>query len=307
MVDLRDLLLFVRAIEAGSLSAAGRTLGLSPAVASKRLTRLEARLGTRLMQRSSRKLTLTDEGSAYFERARSILAELEDAEAAVAQDGRVRGSLRITATVAFGQRWLAPLVAEFARQHPQVSIQLHLGDGLRDLVGEGFDLAIRIGQPQDSSLIARRIVANRRLVVASPAYLARAGMPQTPADLSDHDCILMMRDGAPNPIWRFTIDGSATPVAVRGRLSSDDGRLIQDWALAGLGLALKSLWDVAEDLRSGRLVSVLDGYASEGHDIFALYPSRRFVSARTRQFIDALVLYLAEIERCLKPRPSEPV
>jgi len=297
MVELPDLLLFVRAIESGSLSAAGRTLGLSPTVASKRLTRLEARLGVRLVQRSSRRLALTDEGATYFERAALILAEVDEAAAAVTHEGCARGSLRVTATVSFGQRWLAPFVADFAQKHPGVSIQLHLGDALRDLVGEGFDLAIRIGQPQDSSLIARRLAGNRRLVVASPDYLARAGVPKQPADLAQHDCILMMRGSAPQTVWRF----GPMAVPVHGRLSSDDGRLVQDWALAGYGLARKSLWDVGDDLRAGRLVSVLDAHTVEAQDIYAIYPSRRFVAARTRQFIEALARYLAATEPELQP------
>jgi DNA-binding transcriptional LysR family regulator len=297
-VRLDDLAVFAHAVVTGSLSAAGRALGLSPAVASKRLGRLEARLGVRLLQRTSRKLTLTEEGTTYYERIVPLLSELEEARDAIDGDrAAVRGTLRITATVAFGRRWLGPIAAEFARQYPGTSVQLHLSDELVNLLDGGFDLAVRIGRPDDASWIARRLVANPRLIVAAPAYLERHGIPRRPEDLVRHRCLALLRGPRSLPTWTFRIGGRSVAHKVHGELATDNGELVHDWALRGEGLARKSVWDVADDLAAGRLVSVLDEHADAAADIYAVYPTRRFVPLRVRRFIDLLENRLKKAER----------
>jgi DNA-binding transcriptional LysR family regulator len=297
-LGLPDLRLFVHAIASGSLSAAGRTLKISPAVASKRLSRLERSLGVRLVQRSSRRLSLTEEGSAYYERIAPLLNQLEEAgNVAAGEKALVQGTLRITATHAFGRRWLGPLVAEFARLHPQVDIQLQLSDEVQDLLGGGYDLAIRIGQPRDSACVARRIASNHLVLVASPAYLKKHGRPRLPADLERHRCIALLRPGRNSATWNFrTPDGPWSHTA-NSNLASDSGELVYDWARRGEGITRKAIWDVADDLIAGTLVSVLEEYVDHPADIHAVYPSRRFVPLRVRRFIELMQARLGKAER----------
>jgi DNA-binding transcriptional LysR family regulator len=305
MPEFDDMKLFVRAVLAGSLSAAGRELGISAAVGSKRLARLEAALGTRLLQRTSRRLALTDEGAIYFELCQQILAEMEDAAAAVGQGRHVpRGVLRVSAPVALGRRWIGPVLARFAAAHPELTVQLSLSDTLVDLLEGGFDCAVRIGGLDDSRLVARHLADNRRLVCAAPDYLQRRGVPRAPADLAAHDCIVMSRSAALQADWsmRPLHDRGAalTTVRVRGRLVADNGEQANDWALAGLGLARRSLWDIAAELGDGRLVEVLPDWTSDAAPIQVVFPSRRFLPARARVFIDMLV---AEFDEARKKLP----
>lgn len=297
-VELPDLFLFVRAISTGSLSAAGRSLKISPAVASKRLARLEQTLGVRLVQRSSRRLSLTEEGAAYYERVAPLLNQLEEAGAAAA-GGRaeVQGTLRVTATNAFGRRWLGPLAAEFCRAHPRATVNLYLSDEVEDLLAGGLDLAVRIGQPQDSACIARRVASNRLLLVASPAYLKKHGTPRRPADLARHRCIPLLRPGRDTAAWRFRGDDGPLALSIGGPLGTNSGELAHDWAARGEGITRKSVWDVADDLVAGRLVTVLDDCIDEPADIHVLYPSRQFVPPRVRRFIEFLEMRLAKAER----------
>ncbi len=307
-VELPDLTLFVHAVAAGSLSAAGRTLKISPAVASKRLSRLERSLGVRLLQRSSRRLGLTEEGANYYERVAPLLGQLEDAAvAASGEQAAVQGTLRITATHAFGRRWLGPMAADFARAHPQVAVNLHLNDEVVDLLGGGFDLAVRIGQPQDSSLIARRVANSHMVLVASPAYLKKHGRPRVPADLAQHRCIALLRPGRSTASWNFRTPEGPLSLSVGGALGSDSGELVYDWARRGEGITRKSIWDVADELIEGRLLTVLDQYVDEPADIHAVYPSRRFVPLRVRRFIEHMEARLSKAEpgvlaSAIKPR-----
>ncbi|WP_018607988.1 LysR family transcriptional regulator [Uliginosibacterium gangwonense] len=300
MPDLFDMQLFVRAIACGSLSAAGRELGFSPAVASKRLTRLEDSLGVRLIQRSSRRLTLTEEGTIYLERASAILAEVSEAEAAVTGGAaEARGILRISAPTALGRRWVAPLLADFCMRYPAVSGRLSLSERVEDLLDGGFDLAIRIGAQDDSRLISRRLASNRRIICATPAYLAQHGTPTSLAELVRHNCLVLQRPGMSALGWTFqTVKGLQT-LRVSDTLSSDNGEQIHDWVRGGHGLALKSLWDVADDIASGALVSVLDEHIGPDADLFATYPSRNFLPMRTRLFIDALVAKFKQAESAM--------
>jgi LysR family transcriptional activator of dmlA len=304
MTELSDMKLFVQAITAGSLSAAGRELGFSPAVGSKRLARLEAHLGTRLVQRTSRRLSLTEEGAIYFERCQAILTDVEEAEAALAQGrSEARGLLRVSSTVALGRRWIGPTLARYAVEHPQVAVHLSLSDAVVDLVEGGFDCAVRIGGADDSRLIARQLAENRRVVCAAPSYLQRRGEPRSPAELTLHDCIVMSRNASPNADWGFQpvrpSAGRTVSVRVRGRLVTDNGEQAHDWALAGLGLVRRSVWDVAPELADGRLVEVLADWTSDSAPIQVVFVSRQFLPARTRLFIDALVIQFEQATKAL--------
>jgi len=293
LMDLRDAALFTHAVALGSLSAAGRDLDFSPAVASKRLARLEAQLGVRLLQRSSRQLRLTEEGAAFHGRCLAILAEVEEAQAEAAAGGAgPRGVLRITATTAFGRQQVVPCATAFVREHPAVKVELNLDDAVVDLVGGGYDLAVRIGPLEDSRLVSRRIAPNHRVVCASPDYLERRGVPRTPEDLLRHDCITLHTPGSPLAVWTLGRGADARAIRVRGPLSADNGEVLVDWALAGAGLALKSVWDIADELTRGKLVTVLEEYVPEAYDIHIVYPSRQFMPAKTRAFIDALTAHL---------------
>jgi len=294
--DLTDLELFARAVNAGSLSAAGRELGVSPAVASKRLARLEARLGARLLQRTSRRLSLTDEGAQYFERVTTILAELAEAEALLGgARTQARGTLRVSATSGLGRRWVGPVVAAFAAQHPEIVAHLSLTDQVVDLVDAGLDCAVRVGPVADDGLVARRLAENRRIVCATPGYLRTHGTPRTLAELGEHACIVLATGGALQADWRFRAPrGQPVSVRVRGRLVTDNGQQVDDWLRAGHGLARRSLWDVADELAAGRLVEVLHEWSELDAPISVVYPSRRFLPRRTRLFIDDLAAHFEQ-------------
>lgn len=298
MVELSDMRLFVSAVTRGSLSAAGRELGFSPAVGSKRLSRLEADLGVRLLQRSSRRLALTEEGAIYFERCQTILAEVADAEAAVGR-GRheAQGVLRVSSPVALGRRWIGPALAELAAMAPRLTVQLTLSDEIVDLIEGSLDCVVRIGGAPDSRLIARHLADNRRIICAAPSYLAQRGMPQTPEALAEHDCIVMSRGGAAHADWRLEQrdTGTRTTVRVRGRFATDNGELAHDWALAGFGLVRRSSIDVADELASGQLVEVLPQWAGARAPITVQYASRRHLPARVRMFVDHLVSVFARV------------
>jgi DNA-binding transcriptional LysR family regulator len=298
MIDLNDAALFTHAVALGSLSAAGRDLDFSPAVASKRLARLEAELGVRLLQRSSRQLRLTEEGAAFHERCVAILAEVEEARAEAAAGGAgPRGVLRVTATTAFGRHQVAPCAAAFVRAHPAVKVELNLDDAVVDILAGGYDLAVRIGPMEDSRLISRRVAPNHRVVCAAPAYLKRRGIPRVPEDLLEHDCLTLSTPGSPLQTWTLGRGRQARSLRVRGPLSVDNGEILVDWALAGAGIAFKSIWDIDEELTSGKLVTVLDDFVPESYDIHLVYPSRQFLPAKTRHFIDALSAQLEHAYR----------
>lgn len=276
---------FVAVSQRGSLTAAAAAEGVAPAVISRRLDALEAHLGVRLMVRTTRKITLTFEGNAYLEDCQRILRELADAEAAVSQgSARASGYLRVTAPAGFGRQHVAPLLLEFLRAHPEVSASLDLSDRSVDLVGEGFDCAVRLGGLVDSSLVAVRLGEMRRVVVGSPAYFQQHGVPRTLDDLSAHVCLTLITQAG----WDFAVDGKPVLFKPSGRFVCNDGAVLHDWALAGMGLAWRSLWEVGEDLRWGRLVSVLDDYAAAPVGIHAVFPQRRHLPLRVRLFVDLL-------------------
>ena len=287
---LYEMSVFSKVVSAGSLSAAGRDLGVSTAVISRRLAALEARLGVRLVNRTTRRLALTDEGASYHDACTRILGEIEAADAAAtARRVEPQGVLKVALPASFGHKHIAPLIPPFATRFPKIELVLSLSDRTVNMVEEGYDLAIRIGELQDSSLAARKLAPNRRVVCASPEYLTAHRAPLTPADLLRHNCLtttdLKM-------IWEYKgPDGKRGVVRVAGHYACDNWEVLREWALAGLGVALKSTWDVRRQLEDGSLVRLLPGY-DFGTDvaIYAVYPHRRYLPAKTRVFID----YLAE-------------
>ncbi|MGC4079753.1 MAG: LysR family transcriptional regulator [Rubrivivax sp.] len=292
MNRLADLNLFLRVLDEGSISAAARALDLSPAVASQRLARLEQELGVRLMHRTTRRLHPTPEGRLLAEQGRGLVEDLDTLVAGLRQaSGDVSGTLRVTTSATFGRLYLSPLLPEFLARHPRLRLSVDLDDRVVDLVTAGFDLAIRVGALDDSTLVARRLAPNRRVLVASPDYLRRRGTPQVPADLAQHDCLLLT--GAQGRPTHWTLgDGHGGEIAVRvqGRVESNFGELLRDAAVAGNGIALHSTWHVAEDLRAGRLQVVLPGHPPSTTGIWAVMPQRRLLPARVRAFVE----YLAE-------------
>ena len=289
--DITELRTFVRIVATGSLSAAGREMGLALSVVSKRLATLERRLDARLLARSTRHIALTDEGRDLHQRALRILAEIDEAEAALSH-GRVeaRGVLRVSATVALGRAHVSPVCAALVQANAKLSVDLMLTDRLANLIDESLDVVVRIGEPKESGLVMRKLADNHRILVATPDYLERRGHPAHPTDLAGHDCLLYGAAG----LWRLAgPDGTVIEQPVSGRLRSDSGEAAYDWALTGHGVILKSRIDVEADLQAGRLVRVLPGWQSEAAPVCALFPSNRQLSNRVRLFLDAMAERLA--------------
>lgn len=287
MSNFKQISAFVAAASRGSLSAAARAEGVTPAIVGRRLDALEARLGVRLMQRTTRKLTLTFEGQAFLEDCQRLLNDLANAEAAVSLGGvRAAGHLRVSAPAGFGRRHVAPLVDTFMQANPDVSVGLDLSDRLVDLINEGIDCAIRIGELTDSSLVSLRLGEMRRVVVASPAYLVAHGVPRHPADLARHNCLALGQQRG----WqlRDPQSGAIETWKVSGRFECNDGAVLHEWALAGRGLSWRSLWEVGQDLKEGRLSTVLDAWQAPPMGIYAVFPQRRHLPLRVRLFLDLL-------------------
>jgi len=289
MDRFRQIETFVAVATRGSLSAAAAAEGVAPAIVGRRIDALEERLGVKLLVRTTRRITLTFEGSAFLEDCQRILNDFHNAEASVSAGGvKASGHVRVTAPAGFGRRHVAPLLPAFLAMHPDVSVSLDLSDRLVDIVNEGIDVAVRIGQLDDSNLVAIRLAENQRVVVASPAYLAARGTPIHPDELQRHDCLTFGASGTQSRGWLFTIDGRVVPVRVSGPLECNDGAVLHEWALAGHGLAWRSMWEVAAELASGRLVTVLDAFRAPDNAIHAVFPQRRHLPLRVRMFIDHL-------------------
>jgi DNA-binding transcriptional LysR family regulator len=289
MDKLKQIESFVAVAAKGSLTAAGAAEGIAPAVVGRRIDALEERLGVKLLLRTTRRITLTHEGSAFLEDCQRLLADLANAEASVSAGGvKASGYLRITAPAGFGRRHVAPLVPGFVAQHPDVKVSLNLSDRLVDIVNEGFDCAVRVGDLPDSSLVSVRLADNRRLCVATPQYLARAGTPMHPSDLARHDCLTLSTDASQTRGWAFTLDGDVTHLRLNGRLDCNDGQVLHDWCLAGLGIAWRSTWEVESQVAAGALVSVLDEFAAPPNGIYALFPQRKHLPLRVRLWVDYL-------------------
>ncbi|HEU4646172.1 MAG TPA: LysR family transcriptional regulator [Burkholderiales bacterium] len=283
--------MFTKVVQAGSLSAAARELGVSTAVVSRTLAALEARLGVRLVNRTTRSLHLTDEGASYYETSQRILAEIDEADAAVTSRRiEPQGVLKVALPASFGHQHIAPLIPRFAERYPKIELALSLSDRSINLIEEGFDLAVRIAELKDSSLAARKLAPNRRVVCASPAYLRAHGEPKTPQDLTRHNCLVAAWEQGFAMTWEYKNPvNKRGAVRVSGRYACDNWEVLREWAIAGLGVALKSTWDVRRQLEDGSLVALLPGY-DFGTDvgIYAVYPHRRHLPAKTRVFIDFL-------------------
>ena len=293
MDKLKQLESFVSVATRGSLTAAANAEGVAPAIMGRRLDGLEERLGVKLLLRTTRRITLTHEGSAFLEDCQRILADVSNAEASVSAGGvKAAGHLRITAPAGFGRRHVAPLVPKFREQHPDVSISLNLSDRVVDLAGEGYDCAVRVGDLPDSSLVSVRMADNRRLCVATPAFLARRGTPKTPADLSRFDCLTLSSDASQTRGWAFrqstTPDAEVIHIRPVGPLDCSDGQVLHDWCLAGFGIAWRSTWEVEAEIAAGLLIAVLEDFAAPPNGIYAVFPQRKHLPLRVRLWIDFL-------------------
>lgn len=289
MDKLKQIESFVAVATKGSLTAAANAEGVAPAVIGRRIDALEARLGVKLMVRTTRRITLTHEGSAFLEDCQRLLTDWASAEASVSAGGvKASGYLRITSPAGFGRRHVAPLVPRFLALHPEVNISLNLSDRVVDIVNESFDCAVRVGDLPDSSLVSVRLADNRRLCVATPAYLQRAGTPQHPSELARHECLTLSSDASQTRGWAFNVDGEVTHLRPSGRLDCTDGQVLHDWCLAGLGIAWRSTWEVEHEVASGQLVSVLDAFAAPPNGIYAVFPHAKHLALRVRLWIDFL-------------------
>lgn len=288
MGQFRQISTFVEVVARGSLSAAARAEGIAPAMIGRRLDALEARLGVKLLQRTTRKLALTDEGTAFLEDCQRILAELEEAESAVAErSARATGHLMISAPAGFGRQHVAPLLPSFLAEHQDLTTTLNMTDRVTDIVGEGIDVAIRIASLADSSLVSVKLADNERVVVAAPSYLKRHGTPETLADLARHNCLAISSEGSQRG-WTFRENGKNVVLKVGGNMGCNDGQVLHEWALAGKGLAWRSMWEVGSEIEAGKLRTVLAEFAAPGNDIHAVFAQRRHLPLRVRAFVDFL-------------------
>ncbi|MFC3107578.1 LysR family transcriptional regulator [Undibacterium arcticum] len=280
---------FVKVADAGSLSGAARALALSNPSVTRLLAELESHVGARLFNRSTRRLSLTEAGAAYLERCRQVLLDIDDAALAAGRGAaEPSGTLRINAPVSFAVNHLGPVLAQYAARYPQVHLDVTLSDRVVDLVDEGYDLAIRIGRIRDSSLVARQIAPLRMLLCAAPSYLASHGTPATPRDLAQHVC-LHYSYWSTRDEWQFARDGKTHAVRIRGSLQANNGDLLRAAALAGMGIILQPSFIIGDDVRRGTLIPLLPDYQAAAGAIHAVYPSRRYLSAKVRTFVDFLV------------------
>lgn len=305
MDPVSDLRFFLTVAQHATLARAAQEFGVTPPTVSKRLAALEERLGARLMNRTTRRITLTREGETYLRQGERILEELDTLEQRVSGGGDTpRGLVRVHATLGFGRRHIAPMVSHFLRNHPTIDVQLHLSHTSVSLVESGFDIIIRFGEAPDSRATARTLAFNRRMLCAAPAYLRKYGEPATPADLQSHQCIVLRESDETYGAWNLSRGGHHQTIKVRGRASSNDGEAAVEWALDGQGIIMRSEWDVARYLRSGRLVQVLAEWSLPPANVVAIYPTRQYVAARTRAFLDALMDWFAEQRRPASPEGS---
>ena len=289
MDRLKQIESFVAVAAKGSLTAAANAEGVAPAVVGRRIDALEQRLGVKLLLRTTRRITLTHEGSAFLEDCQRLLADLANAEASVSAGGvKASGFLRLTAPAGFGRRHVAPLMPAFLARHPDVKLSLNLSDRVVDIVNEGFDCAVRVGDMPDSSLISIRLADNRRRCVAAPSYLQRAGVPQQPAELGRHECLTLSSDASQTRGWAFLVDGAVTHLRPAGRIDCSDGQVLHAWCRQGLGLAWRSTWEVENDIATGTLVPVLEAFAAPPNGIYAVVPQAKHLPLRVRLWIDFL-------------------
>ena len=312
MDKLKQLESFVSVATRGSLTAAARAEGVAPAIMGRRLDALEERLGVKLLVRTTRRISLTHEGSAFLEDCQRLLADLANAEASVSAGGvKASGHLRITAPAGFGRRHVAPLVPRFRELHTDVTISLNLSDRVVDLAGEGFDCAVRVGDFPDSSLVSVRLADNRRLCVATPEYLQRHGTPEHPIDLLRLDCLTLSSDASQTRGWAFQLqdgagEGELAHFKPAGPLDCSDGQVLHDWCLQGYGIAWRSTWEVEQEIAEGRLIEVLSGFAAPPNGIYAVFPQRKHLPLRVRLWIDFLKHHYAQPHFWMASRASLP-
>jgi DNA-binding transcriptional LysR family regulator len=294
VTETQELLVFQAVAKHASYARAAEELGLSPSGVSRIVSRLEERLGARLLHRTTRKLSLTEAGTAFHARTSQILSDLADAEAEVQSAvARPKGTLKVTASVMFGQLYLAPLLQELLQHFPELSVEMSLTNRFVDLVEEGFDLAIRIGSLADSRLVARRLCTNRRVLVAAPSYLERCGTPQTVEELVRHQCVLFTGFGRPSE-WKLIGPNGPTSVSVSGRVSTNNVQTLTTAAKQGLGITVGATLSVGPALLAGELVRVLSDHEFEPSAVFAVYPSARQLSTKTRAAVDFLAAKLGD-------------
>ncbi|MEJ8849274.1 LysR substrate-binding domain-containing protein [Variovorax rhizosphaerae] len=298
-VQPADLGFFSTLASAGSLSAAARELGITTPAVSKHLALMEQRIGVSLVNRTTRRMSLTPEGELYLEHARRILGDIDSmGELLGVSKATPKGLLRVNATLGFGRSHVAPLISKFVREYPQVEVQLQLSVNPPPLTEDAFDVCIRFGAPPDSRVIARHIAANRRLLCAAPAYLAKHGIPKVPNDLTKHNCIGIRQGEEAYGVWRLSSgrgrSANTEAVKTRGNLATNDGEIAVNWALDGHGILMRAEWDIERYLQNGRLVRVLPQYDTPDADIHAVYPQRHQLAARVRAFVDFVALAFKE-------------
>ena len=289
MDRFKELTTFVEVAQRSSLSAAAREEGITPAMVGRRIDQLEERLGVKLFKRSTRKVTLTPEGSTFYDDCHRVLEELRAAEDTLSAGAKsASGRLIATAPTAFGRKHIAPHLPAFVAEHPHLAITLHLSERLVELKNERFDLAIRIADLKSADLIAAKLARNHRVVCGSPAYFKRAGRPKALVDLARHNCLVTSTEDGAADAWSFLDRGKQVTVKVAGNLQCNDGEVLTRWAIAGEGLAWRSAWEVSEEVKRGRLVTALDEYALPGNNVYAVYAERRLLPAKVKFFIDFL-------------------
>lgn len=295
-LQLSQLQLFLRLADAGSLSAAARQLQLTPAAASAALKRLEATLAVRLVERSTRSMRLTPEGELLREHAQRALGVLDDMRSLLgAQRERLAGEIHLATSSDLGRQILSPMLDGFLARHPDLRITLHLSDNLHDMLRERVDIAVRYGVLRDSALVARQLHVGPRALAASPAYLARCGTPQHPRDLAQHNCIALYLSGRPQLQWSFTRDGQTLVIKAQGNRRADDGALVRQWAVEGLGVVYKSRLDIQADLDAGRLVALLPDWQCDRLPLHAIVPAREHMPLRVRRLLDELAARFAAL------------
>ena len=296
MDRLEALAFFMRIVEKGGVAAAGRDFGLSPATASERLAALESHYGATLLNRTTRSVSLTEAGRMLMEGAEPLVAEAQDLEGRIKYGAEtLSGWIRLSAPEDFGATRLTPVIDKFLEQNPKIMIELRLSDDYLDLSSQGLDLAIRLGALKDSSLIVRKLGNNHRIICASPEYLKAFGTPVHPDELLDHNCLIMRQGSVIDQGWRFTVEGKSRFIIVSGNRMSNSGLEVRKWCLAGQGIALKSTWDVGEDIKEGRLIELLRGFEPQSESAMQIiYPGSGKPSRRVRALIDFLVENLAQ-------------
>ena len=305
-IEPADLGFFSSLASAGSLSAAARELGITTPAVSKHLAMMESRVGLSLVNRTTRRMSLTPEGELYLEHARRILGEIDDmGQLLGVSKATPKGLLRVNATLGFGRSHVAPLISRFVRKYPDVHVQLQLSVNPPPLTEDAFDVCLRFGPPPDARVIARHIAPNRRLLCAAPAYLAKYGIPKVPNDLTRHNCIGIRQGEEAYGVWRLTSgrakNASTETVKTRGNLATNDGEIAVNWALDGHGILMRAEWDIDRYLRNGRLVQVLPQYYTPDADIHAVFPQRHQLAARVRAFVDFVALAFNQHAAAGKP------